>query len=147
MRHTCCEAPARAHYSRTAIFRSTDKCVIASGGCFTDIATLHKVLAARIDTYRHDHDVDMGCTALAQMLSTTLYSRRFFPYYAFNLVAGLDAAGKGAVFTYDAVGSYERVQYAAQVRDAHACAGMCAGVVGPPPFAFACTRRRARASA
>jgi 20S proteasome subunit beta 6 len=29
-------------------------------------------------------------------------------------VAGLDSAGRGAVFTYDAVGSFERVGYAAQ---------------------------------
>lgn len=31
-----------------------------------------------------------------------------------QVVAGLDSAGKGAVFTYDAVGSFERVEYAAQ---------------------------------
>lgn len=33
---------------------------------------------------------------------------------SFNVVAGLDSAGRGAVFTYDAVGSFERVGYAAQ---------------------------------
>jgi 20S proteasome alpha/beta subunit len=31
------------------------------------------------------------------------------PYYAFCILAGVDARGCGAVFTYDAVGSFERV--------------------------------------
>lgn len=163
----------------------TDKCVIATGGCFTDISTLHKTLDTRIKMYaivdfrvqrlcpgalhtathsrrrpsqlcslsgrmcryKHDHGSTMTSTAIAQMLSTTLYGRRFFPFYAFNIVGGLDKdgatrccrrparsahshparrficvcvflrcarAGKGAVFTYDAVGSYERVRSAAQ---------------------------------
>lgn len=98
--------------SKVKIF--TSSAVIATGGCYTDTSTLHKTLASRIESYRADHEKEMSVTALAQLLSTTLYYRRFFPYYTFNVVAGIDADGKGAVFTYDAVGSFERVQYAAQ---------------------------------
>lgn len=42
------------------------------------------------------------------MISTILYSKRFFPYYVYNILGGLDEEGKGGVYSFDPVGSYER---------------------------------------
>ena len=52
----------------------------------------------------------MTVKACAQRLSTILYGKRFFPYYTHAILGGLDEDGKGALYSYDPVGSYEREQ-------------------------------------
>ncbi|XP_027770550.1 proteasome subunit beta type-1 isoform X1 [Solanum pennellii] len=96
------------------IIKLADKCVMASSGFQADVRALQKVLASRHLIYQHQHNKQMSCPAMGQLLSNTLYYKRFFPYYSFNVLGGLDNEGKGCVFTYDAVGSYERVGYSSQ---------------------------------
>eukprot|EP01067_Filipodium_phascolosomae_P004890 Filipodium_phascolosomae@DN2870_c0_g1_i1.p1 len=96
------------------VTKLTDKCVIATGGMEAETVTLHRVLKIRVRQYEHDHRRCPSVEAIAQLLSNILYYKRFFPYYTFNVIAGVDDNGQGAVYGYDAIGSHERLGYAAQ---------------------------------
>jgi len=91
----------------------TDTCVLASAGMQADRAYLHRQLHHRLQWYEYQNGGNRpGVHAISQLLATTLYYRRFFPLYAFNLLAGLDEQGNGVCFGYDAVGCTEPVRYA-----------------------------------
>ena len=60
--------------------------------------------------YKYQHGKKISVKACAQRLATILYGKRFFPYYVTAILGGLDEDGKGALYSYDPVGSYEREQ-------------------------------------
>ncbi len=71
----------------------SDKVFIASAGMQADMKTLHKMLHTRQVMYQYNNRKPLSANATAQLLSNTLYFKRFFPYYTFNIVAGLDDEG------------------------------------------------------
>ena len=56
----------------------------------------------------------MDIASAAQLISTILYQKRFFPFYTFNLVAGIDEQGQGHVYGYDAVGCINEERFVVQ---------------------------------
>merc|ERR1712037_313743 len=86
------------------LHRLSDKTVLGSTGCWCDILTFCKVAEMRMKSYRYSHNKSMSTPAVAQMMSTMLYNKRFFPYYISNILGGLDDQGKGYLYSYDPVG-------------------------------------------
>lgn len=79
-----------------------------------DMETLHKHLLQKVQTYKLNFRREPSVESLAQLLGNTLYSRRFMPYYTFNLLCGISSEGQGVVYGYDAIGSYDKLTYGVQ---------------------------------
>ncbi len=84
--------------------------VLSVVGFAADGQALKERLDNVVKMYRYHHGKPMSVKACAQRLSTILYNKRFFPYYVHAILGGLDEEGKGALYSYDPVGSYEREQ-------------------------------------
>ncbi|KAG7189786.1 hypothetical protein KM043_017448 [Ampulex compressa] len=95
------------------LFPLSDTTILGCSGCWCDTLTLTRMLFARMQIYKHEHQKEMSTSAVAQALSIMLYYKRFFPYYVSNILAGLDENGKGCVYSYDPIGHYEKTTYRA----------------------------------
>jgi 20S proteasome subunit beta 6 len=94
------------------LYQLTPKTILASCGMQADRLQLQEVLKYKVQWYEYNNAMKTPSTpAIAQLLSTTLYHRRFFPYYTFNIIAGLDDEGNGVCYSYDAVGCTEPLNY------------------------------------
>uniref|UniRef100_A0A7S2Q2X0 Uncharacterized protein n=1 Tax=Skeletonema marinoi TaxID=267567 RepID=A0A7S2Q2X0_9STRA len=109
--------------------------MIGSAGCASDCESLKRRVRLELDALtmnnnnnNNNSNSKLGVASVANLLQQILYSRRGFPFYSFCVVAGLhppqelvlrddggdDGDGgkkrmEGAVYVYDAIGSYERV--------------------------------------
>lgn len=93
------------------IFKLTEKVFLASSGMYADVTSLYKNLKIRIELYKTSTKYEPSVESISQLLSTLLYGRRFFPYYAFNILAGVNDQGEFKLYGYDAVGSFDSLDY------------------------------------
>lgn len=84
---------------------------MTASGMRADIKELADILKKEIKMYKFENGKEMPIESVARLLSNTLYSHRFFPYYSFTLLAGLTSKGESVVYNYDAVGSYQPFKY------------------------------------
>ena len=97
----------------TKIHRLTEDTWLLTAGMYADYTKLARVLDAKVEAYELAHRVRPSSAAIAELLSKVLYSRRFFPYYAFCAVVGFEE-GQSRCWGYDAVGSHEHMPFVVQ---------------------------------
>lgn len=95
------------------LYQLQSNAVIGSVGFHGDCLTFTKTLEIRLKMYEHEHNKKASTPAIAQLVSTMLYNRRFFPFYVNTVIAGINNEGEGCIYSYDPVGSYERETYRA----------------------------------
>ncbi|ANB15576.1 proteasome core particle subunit beta 6 [Sugiyamaella lignohabitans] len=92
------------------VFDVGDNLVVSANGFAADGNALVDAIKNRVEWYHHAHNKPLKVQSLARQIQHLLYRKRFFPYYVHTILAGLDDEGKGAIYSYDPVGSYEREQ-------------------------------------
>jgi 20S proteasome subunit beta 6 len=96
---------------QTRIIKISKKILLATSGMFADIKFLQRLIKNNITEYQYCNKENIFIDNCAFYISSTLYSKRFFPYYTFNILSGLDKNQKGSVYNFDAVGSFENVKF------------------------------------
>jgi len=62
--------------------------------CIHTVCPTHRYdLCICFQWYRHAHAKDMPLRAIARLIQTMLYGRRFFPYYVYNILGGIEEDG------------------------------------------------------
>lgn len=97
------------------VFDCGDNLVLSANGFAGDANELVRNFKNKLKWYHFNHGGNdsknkLKVNSAARLLQHLLYGKRFFPYYVHTILAGLDENGKGAVYSFDPVGSYEREQ-------------------------------------
>ncbi|CDK27059.1 unnamed protein product [Kuraishia capsulata CBS 1993] len=96
--------------SMSKVFDVGDNILMSANGFAADGDALVKAFQNQLKWYHFNHNKELSIHSAARLTQQLLYGKRFFPYYVHTILAGVDEEGKGAVYSFDPVGSYEREQ-------------------------------------
>jgi len=92
----------------TKVFRMAPKLYVGLAGLATDVQTLHNLLEFRMNLYKLKEEREMTPQVFSHLLSTLLYEKRFGPYFAEPVIAGLDPkTNKPFISSMDLIGATE----------------------------------------
>lgn len=90
------------------VFDVGDNILMTANGFLADGNALINKFKNLLKWYKFDHGgKKLSIKSAARYIQHLLYGKRFFPFYVSTLIAGLNDEGKGVVYSYDPVGSYE----------------------------------------
>lgn len=86
-------------------YATTEKSMVGMCGLATDIQTMRQMLKFKLKMYELQEKKVMEPTTLMNMMSTTLYERRFGPWFTEPIVCGLDKNNDPVLCSYDFIGA------------------------------------------
>ena len=92
------------------VIKISKKIILATSGMFADVIFFQRQIKNNVIKYQSTNNGKVFVDNCAFYISSVLYSKRFFPYYTFNILSGLCKKEKGSVYNFDAVGSFEKMK-------------------------------------
>lgn len=86
------------------IFPMHDKLYIGLTGLMSDIMTLEQLFRFKLELYSMRENRTMKPSTFSNLVSTTLYAKRFAPYFCEPVIAGLDKDNKPYLCSLDLLG-------------------------------------------
>ncbi|SAM01552.1 hypothetical protein [Absidia glauca] len=86
------------------IFQASEKSFIGLPGLATDVLTLAERFRFKVNMYKMREEREIEPKTLAHVVSSTLYERRFGPYFVEPVVAGLGKDNKPFICSMDLIG-------------------------------------------
>lgn len=86
-------------------FQLTDRCFVGLSGLATDILTVQQLLKFKLKLYQLRENRTMEPATIMNLISTTMYEKRFGPWFTEPVVAGLDRDGTPRICSYDFIGA------------------------------------------
>ncbi|POW09345.1 hypothetical protein PSTT_06870 [Puccinia striiformis] len=94
------------------VFQVTDKMFVGLPGLASDTYTLKNVFRHRVNMYKMKEERVIEPQTMAHLISSTLYQKRFGPYFVEPVVAGLDSKNEPFIAATDLIGciNHQRVE-------------------------------------
>ena len=87
------------------VFKMSEKCLVGFQGLATDVQTLHAQLKAKLKLFELREEREMSTSTISHLIASTLYEKRFGPYFCEPIVAGLSKENKPFVSGFDLIGT------------------------------------------
>lgn len=91
-------------YNFDKVFCMTDRTYVGLPGLATDVATLREKFRYRLNMFHMKEDREIEPETFANLVSSTLYERRFGPYFIEPVIAGLNSKDEPFIAATDLIG-------------------------------------------
>lgn len=114
------------------LYRIHDRLILGLSGLATDAKTLSNLFRFKHNLYRLREERDIKPAAFAQLVSSTLYEKRFGPYFCQPVIAGLGEDGTPYLCGMDSIGAIETAKdFMVAGTSADALLGICESIWRP----------------